>query len=67
MTVTNVLSGDLQSRLVDMGVIPGQVVRLLFKAPFGNPLAIEVGDYVLSLRKEEAALVEVAIEGGQNF
>jgi ferrous iron transport protein A len=42
-----------------MGFYPGQTLRLLYRAPFGDPIAIEVGDYVLSLRLDEARLVEM--------
>jgi len=54
-----VQEGPIASRLADMGLYPGQLVRVLFKAPFGDPLAVAVGEYTLSLRKAEAALIEV--------
>ena len=42
-----------------MGVTPGVEVRLVGTAPLGDPLAFEVRGYRLSLRRAEAALVEV--------
>ena len=36
--------------------------RLLFRAPFGGPIAIDVDGYTLSLRKDEAALVLIDIQ-----
>ena len=47
----------LTPKLVEMGLYAGNQVKVLFKAPFGDPIAVEVGDYVLSLRLEEAKLV----------
>lgn len=49
----------LTAKLTDMGLYPGQRVKLAFKAPFGNPIAVEMGGYTLGLRLEEAALVKV--------
>jgi Fe2+ transport system protein FeoA len=47
-------------RLMELGMTPGVVVKVLFKAPGGCPLAVEVGkDYVLGLREEEASNVTV--------
>jgi len=34
-------------------------VKVLFKAPFGDPIAVDVDGYVLSLRKSEADLVQI--------
>jgi ferrous iron transport protein A len=40
-----------------MGIYAGKEIRVLFRAPFGGPLAVEIGDYTLSMREEEAGLV----------
>jgi Fe2+ transport system protein FeoA len=42
-----------------MGLYQGQEVEVLFKAPFGDPIAVNINGYVLSLRLNEACLVEV--------
>lgn len=42
-----------------MGFCEGKELRVLYRAPFGDPMAIDIGGYTLSLRKEEAAQVEV--------
>jgi Fe2+ transport system protein FeoA len=57
--VVGISSSELKPKLLEMGLVNGQHVKLLFKAPFGDPVAVEVGDYVLSMRKDEAVLVEV--------
>ena len=42
-----------------MWLYPGKKVKLLFKAPLGDPIAIDVEGYTLGLRLEEAALIQV--------
>jgi len=49
-------------RLREMGMLPGTQVKLVRVAPLGDPLEIQVRGYRLSLRKAEAALVEVTPE-----
>ena len=51
--------GGVFLRLREMGVLPGTRVRLLRTAPLGDPLEIQVRGYNLSLRRAEAASVEV--------
>ncbi len=46
-------------RLLEMGVTPGVEVRLVGKAPFGDPLELEVRGYRLSIRRQEAARVAI--------
>lgn len=48
-------------RLMEMGVLEGDVVELLAVAPMGDPLEFRVGDYRLSIRRAEAANVEAEI------
>ncbi len=55
--VEGLKSSVLTPKLIEMGLYPGQVVMCMFAAPFGDPLAVNVGGYLLSLRKEEADLV----------
>ena len=46
-------------RLLEMGLVPGTTVRLLKRAPMGDPLQLQVRGYHLSLRKAEAARVKL--------
>ncbi len=50
---------DLSLRLLEMGLTPDVEVVLLGRAPMGDPLDFEVRGYRLSLRRQEAALVEI--------
>ncbi|MEO0333202.1 MAG: FeoA domain-containing protein, partial [Bacteroidota bacterium] len=46
-------------KLMEMGLLPGKSVRFNFEAPFGDPISVQVAGYQLSLRLDEAKLVEV--------
>lgn len=56
--------GRIRRRLFDMGVTPGATVILKKKAPLGDPLEITIRGYELTLRKVEASLVTLEIDGG---
>ena len=59
VTVTSIQDSELKPKLMEMGFIAGKEVRVLFRAPFGDPIAIDVHGYVLSLRLDEAGLIQV--------
>lgn len=46
-------------KLLEMGCLPGSEVKLDFIAPLGCPVGISVAGYHLSLRKSEAAQIEI--------
>lgn len=49
----------IATRLMEMGLFEGVHVTVLRRAPLGDPLEIQVGDYRLSLRRDEARHVRV--------
>ena len=51
--------GAIRRRLFDMGVTPGADVYFRKKAPLGDPIEISIRGYELTLRKSEAANVEI--------
>jgi ferrous iron transport protein A len=58
--VRDVAGGDsVAIRLLEMGVTPGVEIRLVGKAPFGDPLELELRGYRLSIRRQEAARVAI--------
>ena len=48
-------------KLLEMGCVPGETVKLDKVAPLGDPIAISVSGYMLSLRKSEAATIRIRI------
>jgi ferrous iron transport protein A len=55
------IAGDdeISIRLMEMGLTPGVELKLVGVAPLGDPLELELRGYRLSLRKSEAARIEV--------
>ena len=51
--------GAIRRRLFDMGITPGAEVYLRKKAPLGDPIEIAIRGYELTLRKTEAAQVDI--------
>lgn len=49
-------------RLLDLGFVPGTQVRVLSRAPLGEPILIELRRHTLMLRKSEAQSVFVSVE-----
>ncbi len=49
----------LGQRLLEMGLLEGDEVEVLAEAPLGGPVEVRLRDYRLSLRRTEAARVEV--------
>ena len=52
-------TGALKRRIMDMGLTKGTGVYVRKVAPLGDPIEITVRGYELSIRKDEAAYVEV--------
>jgi ferrous iron transport protein A len=50
---------ELSVRLMEMGLTPGVEVALVGQAPLGDPLELELRGYRLSVRRSEAARVEI--------
>ncbi|MHC4924109.1 MAG: FeoA family protein [Planctomycetota bacterium] len=55
------LTGDplLRERIAELGLTPGQEVRVLRRAPLGDPMEVSVRGFALALRRDEAAAVLV--------
>ena len=54
--------GALRLRILELGLTPGAALQVRKIAPLGDPIEILVRGYALSLRKADAALVEVETE-----
>ena len=51
--------GAIKRRIMDMGMTRGTAVTVRKVAPLGDPLELTVRGYELSLRKADAAIIEV--------
>ncbi len=52
-------SGAIKRRIVDMGLVAGTAIKVQKFAPLGDPMEVKVKNFNLSLRKTEAALIEI--------
>lgn len=51
--------GAIRQRLLDMGLTPKTIVKIIKHAPLGDPIQIRLRDYELTLRKDDAKNIEV--------
>ncbi|KAA6313361.1 hypothetical protein EZS27_035858, partial [termite gut metagenome] len=54
--------GSFRKRILDMGFIKGHVVEVILNAPLQDPIKYKVMDYEVSLRRSEAALIDVVTD-----
>ncbi|MGN0465993.1 MAG: ferrous iron transport protein A [Lachnospiraceae bacterium] len=52
-------AGPVKRRIMDMGIIKGVELYVRKVAPLGDPIEVTVRGYELSLRKEDAAMIEI--------
>ena len=48
---------EIYLKLMEMGCVPGETVSVENIAPLGDPISIKVAGYLLSMRKDEAAMI----------
>ncbi|MEZ6135058.1 MAG: ferrous iron transport protein A [Pirellulaceae bacterium] len=59
--VVEILGDDsIALRLMEMGIIEQEPIKLIGRAPLGDPLEIQVRGYRLSLRTTEAQRIQVS-------
>ncbi len=51
--------GAVKRRIMDMGVTKGTEVYIRKVAPLGDPIEVTVRGYELSLRKQDAEMIEI--------
>ncbi len=65
-TILEVIGDDaIAVRLMEMGLTDGESIRLIGAAPMGDPLEVSVRGYKLSIRKNEASRISVALSATQ--
>ena len=53
----------LATRLADLGFCPGTTVRVVRRAPLGDPVLYELRGYRIALRRREASRIRVRMAG----
>jgi len=54
--------GAARQRLLDMGVVRGELIEVIRTAPLGDPIEYRIKGYRLSLRKHEARHILVEVQ-----
>ncbi|MDF9797484.1 ferrous iron transport protein A [Catalinimonas alkaloidigena] len=57
--IKNIKPSSLTIKLLEMGLLPGKEVSFNYRAPLGDPISVRISGYNLSLRIDEASLVEI--------
>lgn len=53
------LDPSLTSKILALGMIPGECIELLHKAPLGDPMQIKAGSSYISIRRKDGLFIEV--------
>lgn len=59
--IRNIASVDqaLVSKILALGMIPGEQVELLHNAPLGDPMQIRAGSTYISIRRKDSQFIEI--------
>lgn len=57
--ILEIMPSPLKINLMELGFLPGKRITLQHLAPSGGPMAFQMDDTLLALRKSEAALIRV--------
>jgi len=60
----NAATDELTRSFLEIGILEGSPIRVVHQAPFGgDPIAVEVRGALIALRRQEAAGIDVELEG----
>ena len=63
-TITKINGASaLRRRFIEMGIVKGETILIERNAPLGDPVEYFIKGYHLALRREEAAQIEVSLNG----
>ncbi len=57
--ITEIENGPHAQRLIEMGLTPGTFFEIRSISPFGDPIAIRLNDFAISLRLKDARGIRV--------
>jgi len=52
-------SDQLKIQLQEIGFVPGSIVKLISSGPFGDPMAFQLKNATIALRKYEAEIIQI--------
>src|SRR5574344_1044687 len=54
--------GAFRKRIIEMGFVKGKTVTAIRNAPLNDPIEYKILDYYVSLRREEANLIDISTD-----
>lgn len=63
---THAPNGAVPPRLEELGFVPGTALEVLRRAPFGDPIELEIRGYRICLRRAELASLCAVPEGARS-
>jgi ferrous iron transport protein B len=54
-------TGDVQRRLLEMGIHKGEIITMIKSAPLKDPLQISLGNGHIGIGRQEAALIKIEL------
>ncbi len=57
--ITSIEESPIKQRLIEMGLTPGTSFEIRSISPFGDPIAIRLKDFAISLRLKDASSIRV--------
>ena len=55
-------NNTLRRRLLDLGFVKGSSIKAVFKSPTGDPIAYEIKNTILALRKDDTKLINIVLD-----
>ena len=55
-------NNTLRRRLLDLGFVKGSSIKAVFKSPTGDPIAYEIKNTILALRKDDTKLINIILD-----
>lgn len=52
--------GEMRRRFLDLGIIDGTNIEVLYRSPFGDPTAYLIRGAVIAIREEDSEKIQVA-------
>jgi len=59
--IVEITASPLKINLMELGFLPGKQLTLQHKAPSDGPMAFQLEETLLALRKNEAALIRIEL------
>lgn len=60
-TILEIIDAENRTKLLELGCIPGEKIRLDHRTAFGGPVAVSLSGNKLSMRKDDAEHVLVSL------